>query len=459
MPAIITDKLKHQLLNTLFTDISEATTRYYVGIGRSEAWNDAETVPTPTNSLREIRNFQLSAQSIKQVTDVSFVVPRYNWVSGTVYQSWDDNLSGIPTNAYYVLTEDNRVYLCLKQGRRSDTGAPVESVEKPSSTSSSPVKMADGYVWKFMYTVSNSAASKFLSANFMPVQRIQDSADTPGLTTIERAQAQIQEASVGGQILGIHITNPGSGYTSAPTITIIGNGTGAAATATVANGQIINIEMDSSVDSACVWGSGYDYASVSITGGGGTAGAARAIIGSDSGIGANPVADFKSASLMFNVKPSGTEGGDFIVSNQDFRQIAVIKRPKRYADSDYTANTGRMLRFMRVTSSGDAETFSRDAILTGATSGAKAILDDIDSDKMYAHQTEATGFTTFNEGETISGGGQSATLVSAGYDTDDDVFTNDDVARFSNDIIYIENRSPIERTNTQTEDIKAVITL
>ena len=87
------------------------------------------------------------------------------------------------------------------------------------------------------------------------------------------------------------------------------------------------------------------------------------------------------------------------------------------------------------------------------------LLDDIDSDKMYAHQTEATGFTTFNEGETISGGGQSATLVSAGYDTDSDVFTNDDVARFNNDIIYIENRSPIERTNTQTEDIKAVITL
>ncbi|HEY0371298.1 MAG TPA: DUF11 domain-containing protein, partial [Thermoanaerobaculia bacterium] len=36
-----------------------------------------------------------------------------------------------------------------------------------------------------------------------------------------------------GSIVGITITNPGSGYTSAPTVTITGNGTGATATATI----------------------------------------------------------------------------------------------------------------------------------------------------------------------------------------------------------------------------------
>lgn len=458
MAATVTDKLKYQLLNTLYDEVEQATNRYYVAIGRSEAWDSAETVPTPNNSFREIRNFKLSAQSIKQVTDVSFVIPRYNWVNGTIYQAWDDNLSGTPSNAYYVLTEDNQVYVCLKQGKNS-LGIAVQSTEKPSSTDAVPFKMADGYVWKFMYSLSGATSAKFLSANFMPVTKIQDSSGSPLLTATEREQATIQEASTGGQILGLSITNQGNGYTSAPTVTILGNGTGASATATVSGGRLINIELDSSLDSALTFGRGYDYASVSITGGGGSGATARAIISSDSGIGGNPIADFKSSSLMFNVKPSGTENGDFIVANQDFRQIALMKRPLKYDGTDYTNNTGRLLRYLLVTSVGDAETFSRDVTLTGATSGATAILDDIDSDRLYAHQTEDTGFLTFNEGETITGGGQTATLISAGYDGDSDAFTNDDVERFTNDIIYIENRAPVERTLTQTEDIKAVITL
>ena len=87
MAATVTDKLKYQLLNTLYDEVEQATNRYYVAIGRSEAWDEEETVPTPNNSFREIRNFKLSAQSIKQVTDVSFVIPRYNWVNGTIYHS------------------------------------------------------------------------------------------------------------------------------------------------------------------------------------------------------------------------------------------------------------------------------------------------------------------------------------------------------------------------------------
>lgn len=458
MSAIVTNKLKYQLLDTLYDDVVEATNRYYVAIGRSESWDSSETVPAPSNSLRDVRNFKLSAQSIKQVTDVSFVIPRYNWVNGTIYQAWDDDLSGTPSNAYYVLTQDNQVYVCLKQGKTA-LGIAVASTEKPSSTDTTPVKMADGYVWKFMYSLSGSTSAKFLSANFIPVAKINDSSGSPLLTTTEQEQAQIQEAASSKQVIGLALTGQGNGYTSAPTVTIVGNGSGASASATVSGGRVVDITLDSSVDSTLTFGYGYDYASVSITGGGGTGATARAILSSDSGIGGNAIADLRSSSLMFNVKPSGTENGDFIVANQDFRQIALMKRPRQYSGADYTNNTGRLLRYMHVTSVGDAEAFSRDVTLTGATSGAKAILDDIDSDKMYAHQTEATGFLEFNEGETITGGGQSATLKSAGFDVDSDAFTNDDVERFKNDIIYLENRSPVERTLTQTEDIKAVITL
>jgi len=458
MAAIVTNKLKTQLLDTMFTEITSASDRYYMAIGRSEVWDSAETVPTPTNSLRTIRNFKLSAQSIKSITDVSFVIPRYNWVSGTIYQAWDDNLSGTPSNAYYVLTEDNQVFVCLRQGKTA-LGIAVASTEKPSSTVSKPVKMADGYIWKFMYSIAGAVSAKFLSANFLPVQKILDSANAPGLTAVDREQAEVQDATTKGQVLGLVITNAGNGYTSAPTVAIQGNGFNAAGSATVSGGKVVTLELDSSTDSCMKMGFGYDFASIDITGGGGAGAEGRVILIADSGMGSNPISNLNSSSLMFNVKPAGTENGDFIVANQDFRQIAIMKQPRKYNDSDYTASSGRLVRYMQLTSVADAEAFTRDVTITGATSGAKALIDDIDSDRLYTHQNEDTKFVSFLEGETITGGGQTGTLVSAGVDVDSDAFTNEDVERFKNDILYIENRAPVERTLTQTEDIKAVITL
>lgn len=458
MTAIVTNKLKKQLLDTVYDEITSASDRYYMAIGRSEAWDSAETVPTPTNSYRTVRNFRLSGQSIKQITDVSYVVPRHNWTSGTIYNAYDDDLSGVPSNSFYVITEDNQVYICLRQGKNAQ-GVVVTSTVKPSGTTTIPFITSDGYTWKFLFSLSGTDSTRFLSANFMPVSKIADSSGSPSLTSIQAQQATVQEASTLGQIINAVVTAGGSGYTSPPSVTIQGNGTGSSMTAFVSGGSVVKLELDSSLDSGLTMGYGYDYAGIVFSGGGGTGAAARAVIGTDSGIGGNSIIDLRSTSLMFNSKPSGTENGDFIVSNQDFRQIAILKRPLKYNDSDYTDDTGRLLRYLELTSVSDAGSFVRDVLITGQTSGAKALIDDIDSDRLYAHQSEATGFASFLEGEVITGGGQTGSLTIAGEDADSDAFYNDDVHRFNNDILYIENRAPVERTSTQTEDIKAVITL
>ncbi|MEI8293619.1 MAG: hypothetical protein WCG66_06430 [bacterium] len=76
-------------------------------------------------------------------------------------------------------------------------------------------------------------------------------------------------------VLGVTVVSPGSGYTSAPTVTIAapgGNGTTATATATVANGRITGFTVTNG-------GSGYSSApSVSLSGGNGTLASARAVI-------------------------------------------------------------------------------------------------------------------------------------------------------------------------------------
>jgi hypothetical protein len=462
MAAIITDSFKKQIVQTVFDEVSfpdsASTHRYYIGIGRSEQWDDSENIPTVTDTPRTIRNLRAGLQSIKSANDVTFTIPRYNWSSGAIYSAYDDALASIPAvNSYYVLTEDNQVYVCLQQGK-SSTGAATTSTIKPTGTSTKAFKTADGYVWKFLYTLSATRANKFLSANFVPVEKILDSATLGRAhTVLEGQQLLIQDAAVPGQIIGINVTNGGTGYTSAPIVTINGDGVRAAATATVSGGTITKIELDSSADSGLTMGQGYNFASVSLTGGAGSNATARVILGPDSGMGSDPRDEFKSTSLMFNTKPNGIEDSNFIVG-QNFRQVALIRDPKKpTTDSDFSNSSGKVLRFLKLQAT--ANVGFLDATITGGNSGAKALVDEVAGDKLYFHQTEDTGFLDFQEEEGISGGGQTGTLVTEGTDADSDAFTRDDVNKLSGKVLYIENRAPVTRSANQTEDIKVVITL
>ena len=78
-------------------------------------------------------------------------------------------------------------------------------------------------------------------------------------------------------ITSISISNPGTGYTTAPTVTITGDGTGATATATIVNGSIQSIEVSNR-------GIDYSRAIITITGGGGYGATATAVIDARTGI-------------------------------------------------------------------------------------------------------------------------------------------------------------------------------
>ena len=73
--AIVTNRLKKQVIKSLQADFNLASEDYYAVIGRSEDWNDSDVAPTPLNSAREERNFRLGLQSAKKIIDISFVVP------------------------------------------------------------------------------------------------------------------------------------------------------------------------------------------------------------------------------------------------------------------------------------------------------------------------------------------------------------------------------------------------
>jgi hypothetical protein len=450
MTGIITDKLKRIFLDNLITEIQTEAAAYYIGIGNSIDWDSSDTAPTPINSLREERNLRLRLQSIKTGEDISYVVPRNNWVSGTVYSGWDDNVSGHPTTPYFVITEDNGVYICLKQGR-DNTGAAVASTISPSGASTTSFFTADGYIWKFLYTLSAGNANKFLSANYVPVSLIGATDSASPAAILE--QKSIQDAAIIGQIANIRVVNGGSGYASAPTVTVVGDGDSCQAIAIISGGSVVDIRLDSNGSGVPLHGSGYEKATVSFNTGTATA---RVTLGPKIGFGADPTHDLRAKALMFNSKIIGGESGTFITDN-DFRQVTLIKNPTITAtDSDYSGASNYVLNTL--TFDTVATAFDVDVTIQGSNTGAKAYVDtyDVATKKVYFHQTEDTGFLNFENAEPVlatngSGSGviDSATGVGAGGYID---WT-------SGEILYIENRVAIPRAADQTEDIKIVIQL
>lgn len=471
MAATITDNLKKQFISQTIADIENVSSYYYAAVGKNDPWDSDQNPTTPTNSLRTARQARYAVQSYKLVSDASAVVPRSNWSTGAVYSGWDDAGVGHPTNNFYVITDENQVYVCL-QGGRNAQGQAVPSTVQPTGTGTSPFYTADGYMWRYLYTIGALSASKFLAANFMPVQRI----DSAGAADPESERNQVinQNAAVAGQIIGYRVTNQGSGYETVPAVTIVGNGTGATARAFIDGGAVVKIEIDSNGSGSPDIGSGYDWASVSVeapTGAGGVTAVIRPVIGPSQGFGYDPRDDLKASAMMLNVKPSGAEDDDWIItSGNSFRQVSLIRNPKKWqdVDSDYTSTTGSGLRYLSLSSVSTTfqlGTSGAPAIIEGGTSGARAYLDDVyDSGSthyLYFHQTETTGFTKFQESETVTvdgGVGEGVTELVA-TDADSDAYTRGSIDPFSGELLYIDNRAPIQRAEEQTEDIKIVIQL
>jgi len=292
----------------------------------------------------------------------------------------------------------------------------------------------------------------------MPVKTVSlnfnnDAAAQAALSEGDYAQYLNQKASRdhanAGGIERAEVSAAGSGYTSAPTVTITGDGTGATATATVSSNQVTAINITAK-------GSGYTFANIAITGGGGSSAAANATIAPGKGHGVDPVSELGAFFISINTQLTGAggSGSDLTVGN-DFRQISLIKDPTNFGTTTTaTAATLKAMKYLDFASGANLSAFVVDDVITGGTSGAKAFVVDIDTSNGYIYyaQNSKTGYTAFSNGETVTGaGGGSAALESSS------AVGNPEVDRDSGKMLFLENRTPINRTATQIEDIKLII--
>ena len=117
------------------------------------------------------------------------------------------------------------------------------STVEPTGTSTSELETGDDYVWKYMYTLTTSQITNFLTADFMPVA----------------TDSTVSTAAVDGAIRNYRIMAGGAGYTNNTYSSIAVNGDGASAVVTV----IVSGGAVTSVASTAA-GTGYTFATLDI---------------------------------------------------------------------------------------------------------------------------------------------------------------------------------------------------
>ena len=506
MAAIITSKFRLDTTNKFVESLSD--NQFYMALGRPNAWPDDSVPTTPYENDYTSHTLWENMFAAKRVdaADIIHSSPRNLWVSGTTYVEYDDQDTNIESKVYFVISANNNVYMCLKAGAGASTTNPDNTGVQTSGVINH--SSSDGYIWKYMYTVPTADVTKFLTTSFIPVRHIKETPPS-GSDSALTNQFSVQTNAVDGAIFNMKITTAGTGYTSAPTLTISGNGASATATATVSSGAITGITMTNV-------GTGYRHAVVTISGGGGSGGVIRPVIGPVGGFGADPTNDLRSHYVTINTVFTGDESGAIPDSN-DFRQIAVLKNPIEKANESATITaTGSMVigNFYKILTMGNttdanfatagstsgnpvvgeifkalvttisgsstgtiaqvaeasayntcksvtipaslASTYVADFAFeahTSGTVGAKGIVVEYNNTSGVLHyiQNESTGFGVINtnhflRGTGTSGAGNDVTAVGAPL-----------INHHSGDVMFVENRSATTRSAGQVETVRLVI--
>ena len=529
MAILLTKAGRVELARSFHRDILNANDYFHFAIGRTTAWDDEEVPETPIDSEKYIKDFRnniIFTQSLSSA-DVCHLARRVDWESGTVYDSYDDAYSvdmpaysgatSLADANFYVITDENKVYKCI------DNNSDAESTVKPTSTSTNTFTLSDDYTWKFLFQVSSSDETRFLDAEHIPVRK---------LTTTPYGD-------VNGELDDILVTDGGSGYTSVPTVVINGDGINATATAIVEGGVVTDVVVNEP-------GSGYSFANITFTGGGGGSGAeatvllgdsddlpvlqsavegaaiagtidrivinsagldysegdvvvtitgdgtgaeatailsasgaitrvnitnggtgytnatitftqtsgvgsgatARAVLSPIGGHGSNPIKELFGSTIGLTTSLSDNANKDLFLSN-DFRQIGLVKNLYNYADTSVWTDLTATACFIINTNSSSG--YSIDDIVTTDDGGRFRVIQITDG--------ASSTFDIYLQ-PIIPLISDSSTLYNETQETNNLLINNvvtPEIKTSSGDVVYIENRTAINRSTDQVETIKALV--
>jgi len=191
--------------------------------------------------------------------------------------------------------------------------------------------------------------------------------------SIDTLEANNILSNVVGGIHNISVISGGVGYSELdpPIVSIVGDGTGAKASAVIQAGRVVDIEVTDA-------GKNYTYADVTITtpvGSVGTSASARAIISPYGGHGRDNIKELFAKRVMTYSKLQGEKFSGFSIAN-DYRLFGLLKNPKNFQDTAYISTSLATSCYI-VYCSFNSSIFTKDSIVsvTGKPSKRFKIID------------------------------------------------------------------------------------
>ena len=517
MSALVTDQFRILNASNFVESVENSSNSYYVtiglpnptivGFGRSTTWNT--NPPAPIDSISYNKHSGDVTLYGKKVTsaNVRRLVRRINWTAGSRYEMYRHDYSVLKpapiTNAsrlydanYYVINSDYRVYICIENGSSGDLPKGNVSQDEPTFTDLEPSRAGDsgdGYIWKYLFTISPSDIIKFDSTEYITVpNQWQTSTDSQIRAVREAGDSKVNL----NQIKTVYIEKSGDDYANGlgQEMDLIGDGSGGKVRVDVVGGKITDTVVTSG-------GQGYSYALVDL----------GPINSSTTG---------KNANLVPIIPPSDGHGFDvytelgtdkvlvyarFDDSTKDFpidtsfSQVSIVKNPTKVGTNDlYVENTFSGLNALKFSSvvgtpkvgekiqqvvqnntaraygyvaSFDVETKVLKYFIDRSLFFNQTTFDTQDytgiSTNGRAYPFEASGNTVSGQTSNFSGSIDTSfsgittnptgtKLVNLGVNFTQGMATAE-INKGSGDVIYLDNRASIARNPRQKEDLKIIL--
>jgi hypothetical protein len=522
--AVVTDKLRLTNCSNFVNDVANGG--YYIFIGFPNATaiypNWDSTRPDPIDDFLYLNSYRDNILGIKKITssDLIRVIPKIVWTSGKKYDMYRHDYSVYNTtpvsssarlydSSYYVMNSEYRVYICINNNSlpsNSNTG--TVSTQEPLHTDQSPRLESDGYMWKYLYTISPADVLKFDSTNYISVPSNWE-------TTANSEIARIRDNAVSGRIETVLVENNSAQYILPTSTTIVSNvpikGDGTSSDGT--GNAKASIEFDEQGRPSKVtvtdFGKNYTFGTLDLdsilNSQDGSKAIFNVIIPPSGGHGANIYNELGAfRTLVYSRIENDSTNPDFIVGNQ-FSRIGIIKDVTvNGGTTAFSSNTGSGVYAIKINEDASAEVY--DSVMTQSNTGAIGNLISYDTTTKIVKyiqprfnniDTYVDGLSNiqidYNYADSITGIQTTSNYKLSNFDsstfkignnsyTVDTSLTNNantfvsnlgityylgqtfnggvsspDINTKSGDILYVDNRASVTRSSQQREDIKIIL--
>lgn len=518
----LSSSYNNSLISDFQNAIESNTSQYYAfAAGPIEFTGSVPEVGNEVYEINYNTNWSMIFGKKLFSNNFAAIIENNSWTSNTIYEMYDNTSNTLfSNNNFYVVSDpitpggQYHVYKCIDNANGSSSTVNPSSIGTP--TQQSTFQTSDNYKWRYITSISSENYSKFSSNTYVPVYTnttlSSAASDYAGIdvvmitnagsgydaydsgtirsvqnTTVVQIENDSSENNDFYTKNGIYIYNTfdttaqlleiqnyianSSGkwvvFTSPANTDIITSGVSqyiispkvvfetdgdvnptAYSTINTSSNSISSIVMLES-------GSNITRANVTIQSNTSFGSGANlyAIVPPPGGHGYDPASELQTKGVSIYFEFANTESNTIVTSNTVYTRIGIANNLNSLVSNTTTGVVSKGSRYSTNTFSQVIKTdittphvFTKGEIITGATSGSKAAVVFSNTSQLYF-----VGDKTFVDGETIiTANGSSVTTITI----------NETADVYAKDInpLYISNINNVNRSDTQTESFKLIIT-